>query len=142
FLVVTASDDLVTSLETIRLQRKIKEKAESMLRFPFIHSLVDPCDFSSNMFHSKDAPWKDLTGNGRIPLVQLSLGYIRSNLVDEHFTELLDLNDARREEEQNYADGFLLSALYNREIRECLVMNYTSAVFGFVQRYIDNNLDS
>ncbi|XP_046457564.1 uncharacterized protein LOC124204530 [Daphnia pulex] len=29
-----------------------------------------------------------------------------------------------------------------REIRECLVMNYTSAVFGFVQRYLDYNLDS
>ncbi|EFX78151.1 hypothetical protein DAPPUDRAFT_246508 [Daphnia pulex] len=59
FLVVTASDVLMTSLETIRFQQKIKEKAESMLRFPFIHSLVDPCDFSSNMFRSKDAPWRD-----------------------------------------------------------------------------------
>jgi hypothetical protein len=98
FLVVTASDDLMTSLETIRLQQKIKEPA--LLRFPFIPSLVDPCDFSSNMFHSEDSPWRDLTGNGRIPLVQHSLGYIRSNVVDEHFTELLELNDARREEEQ------------------------------------------
>jgi hypothetical protein len=43
---------------------------------------------------------------------------------------------------RNHADAFLLSVIYNREIRECLVMNYTSAVFGFVQRYIDNNLDS
>lgn len=26
----------------------------------------------------------------------------------------------------------------NREVRECLVINYTNEIFGFVQRYIDN----
>ncbi len=44
---------------------------------------------------------------------------------------------------RNYLNIFSLSAnIYNREVRECLVMKYTSAVFGFVQRYLDYNPDS
>ncbi|XP_046457566.1 uncharacterized protein LOC124204531 isoform X2 [Daphnia pulex] len=101
-----ASEDLMTSLETIRLQQKIKEPA--LLRFPSIPSLVDPCDFSSsNVFYSEElyaspATWRDLTlRNGGIAH-PAALGFIGSNLVDEQFAELLCLlNDARREEEQS-----------------------------------------
>jgi hypothetical protein len=89
FLVITASaGDFRTSLGTIRFQQKIKEMVESLLRFSFIHSLIIcPCDFSSNMFYSEDAPWRDLTGNGRILLFQQELagpfqprGRVRKNL--------------------------------------------------------------
>ncbi len=104
---ITASGNFMTSyLETIRLQQAIKEK--ELQSFPLIHSLVYSCDFlSSNVFYSEDqyaslATWRDLTGNGRNPFVQHSLGFIRSNLVVEQFVKLLYLlNDEKREEEQS-----------------------------------------
>ena len=62
----------------IQFRQKFKEEAEPLLRFPFIHSLANPCDFQSDVFHLQelDASLRDLTRNGDIPLADQVMDFL------------------------------------------------------------------
>ncbi|EFX78148.1 hypothetical protein DAPPUDRAFT_320628 [Daphnia pulex] len=95
----------------------------------------------------------DVHDSGRLcPSESLAHLQILWQLIGKVETSMcLVLHSAKREEQVDYLripHQVLQTVIHRyhhcsaREVRECLVMNYTSAVFGFVQRYLDYNFDS
>jgi hypothetical protein len=122
--VITASDVLVASADTVTSRNK--ETTEPLLRFPFIHSLANPCNFAleivsltpfpvlhnllvkeQSRFDSGEqlvlpAPLRYLTPSGEIPLAQQALDFLRPyrDVIDVQSTDPRYVNDKKREEGQ------------------------------------------
>jgi hypothetical protein len=89
---------------------KVKKTVEPLLRFPFVHSLVNPCDFQSDSFdpsespHSSSLSLRDLAGNGEIPLAQQAPDFLTPlhHFMDvRSINEPHNLNSSKREDDKS-----------------------------------------
>jgi hypothetical protein len=92
-----------------RIQNKRRDTVQPLMRFPFIYSLANPCDFQSDVFESEEShespsSLRDLVGNGEIPLAQQALDFLTPfrDLIDvQSAHDPNNLNDTKSEEEQS-----------------------------------------
>jgi hypothetical protein len=99
---MTAIEGHVVSVEIIRSRQNNKGMAEPLLHFPFIHSLVNPCDLQTDVVDSEEqnvspAYLRDSSRNGEIPFSQQVLDFLNPfrHFIDVQSTEPNSSNNGK-----------------------------------------------
>lgn len=126
---ITASDGLMANVEAVGSQKKNKDSSEPLLRFPFIHSLANPCNFALEIVslspfpalhnllleeqelnqlnleeqHVSPVPLRNLAANAEISLAQQALDFLGPyrDLIDVQSVKPRYVNDKKKREEQS-----------------------------------------
>lgn len=133
---ITASDVLMANIEAVGSQKKNTDSSEPLLRFPFIHSLANPCNFAleivslspfpalhnllleeqelnqlnSENQHVSPVPLRNLAANAEISLAQQALDFLGPyrDLIDVQSVKPRYVNDKKREEQSSLTKEFKL----------------------------------
>jgi hypothetical protein len=104
-------------IASITLQQKSIAAADPLLRFPFIHSLANPCEFQADMVDSSEGQGaslvslRDLIRNGEIPLTQQVLDFLNP------FRHLIDVQSVESSRDPIFSNDIKMKEQLTQELK-------------------------